>query len=139
MCRGEPTWPNVVLTTGLTQEMFRNQVNQVCEPIRTLIHQRVTLFTLSHSPENAYKCLEYILNQYEDEHSRHVPSDVRRLPLPRLFTILPKPSVHWRYITISVNALSSFTRNPLPRGYVNQLALFQKIFNFNTLKVARKR
>lgn len=139
VCQGEPSWPKIVLTAGVTEEMLINRIEQECEPIRALINQRVTLATLSSSPEKAYKCLEYILNQYENEHSHFQPFHVRRLPLPRLFTILPTPSLHWRYITISANALSAFTKNRLPSGYFNQLTLFQEVFDFNALKTARRR
>lgn len=140
VCQGEPIWPNnVALSANLTEDMLRDRVNQECEPVRVLINQRISLITLSSAPERAYKCLEYILNQYEDEHSQHHLFDVRRLPLPRLFTILPKPSVRWRFVTISANALSVFVRERLPRGYVNQLELFQRVFNFSILKNVCKR
>ncbi|KAL0073303.1 hypothetical protein F4703DRAFT_1799776 [Phycomyces blakesleeanus] len=55
-----------------------------------------------------------------------MPFDVRRLPVLRLFSILPNPSVNWRSVAISVNALSAVVKNPLPRGYINQLQLFHE-------------
>ncbi|OAD70096.1 hypothetical protein PHYBLDRAFT_171485 [Phycomyces blakesleeanus NRRL 1555(-)] len=63
-----------------------------------------------------------------------MPFDVRRLPVLRLFSILPNPSVNWRSVAISVNALSAVVKNPLPRGYINQLQLFHEVFNFKLLR-----
>ncbi|KAI9481458.1 MAG: hypothetical protein EXX96DRAFT_618384 [Benjaminiella poitrasii] len=114
-------------------------IRQECEPIKVLMNQKISLVTLSFAPKSAYKALEYILNQYEDEHSQHHPFDVRRLSLPGLFAILPKPSVHWRFVTISAYALSAFVRERLPRDYSGQLELFQRVFNFNAFKNVYKR
>ncbi|KAI7894632.1 uncharacterized protein EV154DRAFT_478305 [Mucor mucedo] len=45
--------------------------------------------SMSATPEKAYKCLEYILKQYEQNRNQYHPFDVQGLPLPRLFSILP--------------------------------------------------
>ena len=138
ICLGEPRWPrDIALPTDVTEEMLQDIVNHECETLRVLINQMVSLATLSAAPQIAYKCLEHILNYYEDEHSQHKPFDVRRLPIPRLFIILPKPSVHWRFVTISANALTCFVRRSLPRSYVNQLRLFTDVFNFGKLRYKR--
>ncbi|KAI9475648.1 MAG: hypothetical protein EXX96DRAFT_273362 [Benjaminiella poitrasii] len=61
--------------------------------------------------------------------------DVRRLSLPRLSSVLPSPTYHWRFITISANALSAFLPGQsLPRGYVDQLQLFYTVFKFYKLR-----
>jgi hypothetical protein len=138
VCQGDPRWPDdLTLPEGLSEDSMKNYVDQECDPIRALIVQRVTLVNLSSAPEKAYKCLEYILNQYEDEHELHHAFDVRRLPIPRLFSILPKPAVHWRSVTISANALSVFVKNSLPRGYAKQLQFFYNVFNFKLLGYSR--
>ncbi|KAI9473846.1 MAG: hypothetical protein EXX96DRAFT_320842 [Benjaminiella poitrasii] len=64
--------------------------------------------------------------------------DVRRLSLPRLSSVLPSPTYHWRFITISANALSAFLPGQsLPRGYVDQLQLFYTVFKFHKLRFRR--
>ncbi|KAK4510683.1 dTDP-fucopyranose mutase [Mucor velutinosus] len=114
VCQGDPIWPNdLTIPSGFLEDAIKNRVDQECESV--------------------YKCLEHILNQYEGEHELHHAFDVRRLPIPRLFSILPTPSVHWRSLAISANALSVFVKNPLPRGYANQLRLFYQVFNFKLL------
>lgn len=125
VCQGEPKWPNnITLPENLIEDAMKNTVKQECDPVKALIDNKVILITLSSTPEKLYKCLEFILNRYEDEHLRYHPTDIRRRPLPKLFNILPKPATHWHSVTISVNALSSFVKNPLPRDYKNQLRLF---------------
>lgn len=134
VCQGDPKWPNKIsLPEGLTTDLLKNTVEQECKTMKNLINHRVTLISMSAAPEKVYKCLEYILKQYEQDHDQYHPFDVRRLPLPRLFSILPSPRLHWRSITISVNALSSFVKETLPRGYMNQLLLFNRIINFKVL------
>ncbi|GAA5802847.1 hypothetical protein HPULCUR_008322 [Helicostylum pulchrum] len=95
LCKGDPKWPdNIILPEGVTEDMMKNTIDQKCEPIRALIGQKVALTTLSSAPEKVHKCLKFILDQY-DGHAHHCLFDVQRLPLPRLFHILPKPTVHW--------------------------------------------
>lgn len=138
ICRGEPVWPaNIVVPPNYTEEMLKAGVDRECQRFQTLIGEKVTLHTLSKDPQIVYRCLEHILNQYEDEHSRHSSFDVRRLPLPRLFTLLPKPSVRWRFVTISANALCCFVKRPFPNGYVNQLQFFSSVFDFKKLRYHR--
>lgn len=123
---------------NLTEEMLKVGVDRECQRFRALISQKFTLHTLSKDPQILYKCLEHTLNQYEDEYSQHSSFDVRRLPLPRLFAILPKPSAHWRFVVISANALSCFIRRTFPNGYVNQLYLINNsVFDFNKLRYHR--
>jgi hypothetical protein len=74
-------------------------------------------------------------DELEKEHIDHKPYDVRRLPLPRRFQVLPNPSAHWRFVTLSVNVLSSFcVKQSLPRGYQSQLELFFRVFKFQKLR-----
>ncbi|OAD77845.1 hypothetical protein PHYBLDRAFT_164735 [Phycomyces blakesleeanus NRRL 1555(-)] len=94
----------------------------------------VTLLILLSAPENVYKCLEYILNQYEGKHELNYAFDIRRLPIPRLFSILLNHLMHWRSVVYSVNSLSAFVKNPLPKGYDNDLQLFYEVFNFKLLE-----
>lgn len=139
-----PRRTNMAKQCSFIGKFNRRYVKRPCELVRVLINQRISLTTLSSAPKRAYKCLEYILNQYKDEHSQHHLFDVRRLPLPRLFTILPKPSVHlnhsgiyimiWMLLQHIVRSRSSVTALSLISLYHQHLCLTQNCENSrNTL------
>lgn len=130
VCRGEPKWPTGVALSDDLKLKIRNE----CDPLRDHTTESVSLKSLSASPGNYICCFSHILSAYEEEHRNHSPFDVRRLPLPRLFSISPKPSCRCRFVNISVNALSCFVKESLPRGYENQLQMFHRIFDFTKLR-----
>ncbi|KAG0875676.1 hypothetical protein G6F15_010288 [Rhizopus arrhizus] len=100
-----------------------------------MIQTRVTLTTLPGSPNSFVPCLLNILSEYEIEHNNHKAYDVRRLPLPRLFSLSPTPGMHWRFVNISANALALFIKETLSQGYQNQLNMFYRDFNFKKLRL----
>ncbi|KAG2203207.1 hypothetical protein INT46_008991 [Mucor plumbeus] len=129
VCQGNPVWPKSIQLS----EGEQSRIKEVCMPLSTHIDVQVTLKSLSASPGKFVRFLAYILSEYEREHLAHNPYDVRRLPLPRLFTISPSPSFRWKFVTISTNSLCCFTKEKLPRGYNAQLDLFYKYFDFKGL------
>ncbi|KAI8971593.1 hypothetical protein BDF20DRAFT_885223, partial [Mycotypha africana] len=99
-----------------------------------LVEEKVTLLSLAADPVNSVKPLWFIQDYYEEEHSNRLAYDVRRLPLPHRFLPFPTPLVSWRFITISINALTPFLfPGRLVKGYWNQLEQFCKVFNFKKL------
>ncbi|GAA5812184.1 hypothetical protein MFLAVUS_005634 [Mucor flavus] len=130
ICKGSPTWPN----TELLNNEVKSTIQHLCEPWKNMISKPVTQVELSANPGNFIPFLMSLNAELEQEHINHKPYDVRKLPLPRRFCILPKPLFHWRFVTISVNALSYFVKLPLPRGYQAQLEMFFRIFKFEKLR-----
>ncbi|KAG2202838.1 hypothetical protein INT46_000497 [Mucor plumbeus] len=130
VCRGEPKWPASVTLSDDLKLRIRNG----CDSLRNHTTESISLKSLSASPGNYIRCFSYILSAYEEEHRNHSPFDVRRLPLPRLFSISPKPSCRCRFVNASVNALSCFVKESLPRGYENQLQMFHRVFDFTKLR-----
>ncbi|GAA5808627.1 hypothetical protein MFLAVUS_002019 [Mucor flavus] len=130
ICKGSPTWPN----TELLNNEVKSTIQHFCELWKNMISKLVTQVELSANPGNFIPFLMSLNAELEQEHIDHKPYDVRKLPLPRRFCILPKPLFHWRFVTISVNALSCFVKLPLPRGYQAQLEMFFRIFKFEKLR-----
>ncbi|KAI9260906.1 hypothetical protein EDC94DRAFT_673704, partial [Helicostylum pulchrum] len=71
--KGNPKWPSDTIAQQgyLYKDAVKERINQVRESLKNLVTQKVTLPSLSASPEKAYGCIKYILNQYEEEHSCH--------------------------------------------------------------------
>ncbi|KAI8987275.1 hypothetical protein BDF20DRAFT_255001 [Mycotypha africana] len=127
---GEPSWPASI---HLTEEVKSNII-AFCQPWKQRMGKRINLTTLSVNPGCFVPFLFLINDELEKEHAAHKSYDVRRLPLPRLFSVLPTASIRWRFVTVSVSALSCFTRQKLSRGYQDQLELFYRIFRFQSLR-----
>ncbi|GAA5815083.1 hypothetical protein MFLAVUS_008589 [Mucor flavus] len=130
ICKGSPTWPN----TELLNNEVKSTIQHFCEPWKNMISKPVTQVKLSANPGNFIPFLMSLNAELEQEHIDYKPYDVRKLPLPRRFFILPKTLFHWRFVTISVNALSCFVKLPLPRDYQAQLKMFFRIFKFEKLR-----
>ncbi|KAI9483863.1 MAG: hypothetical protein EXX96DRAFT_477245, partial [Benjaminiella poitrasii] len=136
ICQGTPEWPNT--TNDLNIQDIRQRITNFCLPLKDLLNIRATLVTLSQSPDKTIPLLLFLLAELEQDHRNSTPYDVRRLPLPRLSSVLPSPTYHWRLITISANALNAFLPGQsLPRGYVDQLQLFYTVFKFYKLRFRR--
>jgi hypothetical protein len=56
--------------------------------------KKVTLVELSADPGYFIPFLVSLNTEHEQEHIDHKPYDDRRLPLPKLFHVLPKPAPH---------------------------------------------
>ena len=133
VCKGSPEWPSDI---SLTEEI-KTSITSAFNSLRDLIDEPVTLKSLSSSPGKYVRCFRLVLESYEIEHRRHCSYDVRRLSLPRLFSLAPIPSCKWKYIAIDSNTLASFVRKSLPKGYRNQLDLYQEVFNLETSGVEK--
>ena len=131
VCQGDPVWPQGPIFT----EEKKRVVDEIFLPLKNTIPSRVTLATLSEYPNIFLPCLLNIISEYEIEHKNHKAYDVRRLPLPRLFSLSPTPDIHWRFVNISANALAPFIKESLPRGYENQLNMFRRVFDFKKLRL----
>ncbi|KAI8990959.1 hypothetical protein BDF20DRAFT_812481, partial [Mycotypha africana] len=134
ICKGEPKWPGKVKLSS--DDKLR--IDNLCKNFADLVEEKVTLLSLAADPVKFVKPLWFIQDYYEEEHSNHFAYDVRRLPLPHRFFPFPTPSVSWRFITISINALTPFLfPGRLVKGYWNQLEQFCKVFNFKKLGFRR--
>ncbi|KAG1152469.1 hypothetical protein G6F37_010787 [Rhizopus arrhizus] len=132
VCQGVSVWPQGPVFT----EERKQIVDETLLPLKNMIPTRVTLTTLSESPNSFVPCLLNILSEYEIEHNNHKVYDVSRLPLPRLFSLSSTLGMHWKFEKISANALAPFIKETLPQGYQNQLNMFYRVFNFKKLRLS---
>ncbi|RCI06871.1 hypothetical protein CU098_013908 [Rhizopus stolonifer] len=65
----------------------------------------------------------------EDEEKRQI--------VPRLFSLCPVPSLKWRFISLNPNSISAFAGIKLPNMYEAKREMFNKIFDFERLRISR--
>ena len=97
----------------------------------------VTLVTLSKHTQSFVLLLSHMLSYFEAEHVGRNPYHAARIPLARLSGLFPNPSMHFRSITMNINAICAFLSLTLPRAYNDQLEIFQRVMNFNKLRYSK--
>ncbi|KAI8987530.1 hypothetical protein BDF20DRAFT_850760 [Mycotypha africana] len=127
VCHGHPHWPENLELAAVD----KNRIELLCKQFEEFIPGEVTLVSLSAAPAKFVNALWNIQFTYEQEHIQHKPYDVRVLPLPQRFFLFPTPSLKWRFIAISLNALTPFMfPGKVAKGYTAQLEQFCKVFDF---------
>ncbi|KAG0787722.1 hypothetical protein G6F19_007506 [Rhizopus arrhizus] len=99
VCQGVSVWPQGLVFT----EERKQIVDETFLSLKNMIPTRVTLTTLSEPPDSFVPCLLNILSEYEIEHKNHKVYDVRRLPLPKLFSLSPTLGMHWSMDDLTPN------------------------------------
>ncbi|GAA5817815.1 hypothetical protein MFLAVUS_011372 [Mucor flavus] len=134
ICGGSPAWPEDV------PEIYnekKQEIDEICQELITIdIPRPVTLQSLAASPGSYIPTLATILQKNEQEHARITSNELDETP-PRLFSLVPAPSLKWRFIDINANVLAAFTRKKLPDTYATKLEMFQQVFDFKKLKIYR--
>ncbi|ORE03002.1 hypothetical protein BCV72DRAFT_180585, partial [Rhizopus microsporus var. microsporus] len=64
--------------------------------------------------------LEELCNESKDDKAK----------MPRRFSLMSTPSMHWRYISINAKALQAITKHKSDGTYEGSVNLFYSIFNF---------
>ncbi|KAL0146424.1 hypothetical protein V8B55DRAFT_1431939 [Mucor lusitanicus] len=126
--RGFAEWPS----KPFVNDDFKATVKRMCTPLQSLVVSPATLENMSANPQDYFLCLKQVSVAIEEQHSNHA-MDVRRVPPPRAFALLPTPTIRWPTVSLSCDAISSFMRKPRRRGYNQQLQLYYDIFDFSKL------
>ncbi|GAA5813881.1 hypothetical protein MFLAVUS_007369 [Mucor flavus] len=135
ICGGSPAWPEDV--PEIYNEM-KQEIDEICQELIIIdIPRPVTLQSLAASPGSYIPILATILQKNEQEHTRITSNELDETP-PRLFSLVPTPSLKWRFININANVLAAFTRKKLPDTYATKLEMFQQVFEFKKLKIDSK-
>jgi hypothetical protein len=83
--------------------------------------------------------LKFILRKYEQRHQASlVSTEAVQEALPLLFSIFPVSSMKWRFIAIDPSNLPQLSGIRHQRStYIENLKLFERVFDFKRLKVQR--
>ena len=70
--------------------------------------------------------------------SKQLSKGLRIAYLPKLFSIVPNPSMQWRFVSLNAEILASFfTTVDKPRRPEDYASVFFEIFDFNHLRVRK--
>jgi hypothetical protein len=130
ICKGDPKWPSGLDGSEKKEDVIEG-VNSI---LSRFIHEPISLESLSLNPGAASPVLTYILEEYEEDWRNAKPFNVRRFSLPRLFTLFPVSSLHWRSVIVDPGCLAVFAKLKIEKGYYGKLKMFKKVFKLDKLK-----
>jgi hypothetical protein len=123
---GVPVWPQGIEPT---LPLF-TIVDGLCSDLERVCPKPVTPQQLSASPGEFFPTLKAILESYESIHRDQGKSSSTQLP--RLFSLCPLPSFHWRCITLNAVLLASFFPSiQMPDCPAQYASVFHQVFNFD--------
>lgn len=104
--------------------------------LQPLMPNTCTLNALSEQPGKCIPVLYAVLQEYELEHEQNNRNETKILP--RLFSLAPQPSLHWRFVTINAKALKVLVgiKNDAA-DYEGNLELFNTVFDMDKYNFRR--
>lgn len=126
---GNPEWPSTVEPTLPLVAV----IDSICDDLEALVPKPATQERISASPGAYLPALKYILSCYEAEHRVAEASEEEPdyTSLPRLFSISPKPSTKWRFISINAELLASLLPIAAPNDPSDYAQVFFEVFDFS--------
>lgn len=79
---------------------------------------------------SVFPVLTAILKDYELEHAQ-VAAGKSAKTLPRLFSLTPQPSRHWRFVSVDAHSSAMLTRQSATRNYEQNLSVFTTVFDMD--------
>ncbi|ORE21534.1 hypothetical protein BCV71DRAFT_167843, partial [Rhizopus microsporus] len=86
-----------------------------------------TAKNLAASPTKFVPALAVIISELEKLCNEHKDDNTK---MPRRFSLMPTPSMHWQYISINAKALQAITKHKSDGTYEGNVNLFYSTFNF---------
>lgn len=114
-------------------------VDGICENLERYIPKLVTLETLASSPGRYIPALKYILKSYEEDHEAASANKMAAASgtIPRLFSLAPKPSMYWRFVSINAELLSSLLGLRAPANPGEYQRVFEEVLSFAPVGMTR--
>ncbi|KAI8092169.1 uncharacterized protein B0P05DRAFT_568363 [Gilbertella persicaria] len=97
------------------------------KPVTLTYKKKTNAYTNKNSSRNK-KTKKAKEKKQEDEEKRQI--------VPRLFSLCPVPSLKWRFISLNPNSISAFAGIKLPNMYEAKREMFNKIFDFERLRIS---
>lgn len=125
MIGGDPKWSKGI---DLISKRRIESFLQLCRTLKDQMPLPPTPKNLSAKPGAFIPFLAMLLSTLEDRFYNTPDEDKK----PRLFSLLPNPSLHWRYVHINTKALSSNIKDlKYSSGFHEEQKLFHQTFDFS--------
>ncbi|CAO3622485.1 unnamed protein product [Mucor hiemalis] len=126
------------------REQFMNYFNLQLLPLKANFPEIPLPFnkqTFAAHPGRLLPIFRYIMQTYEAYHQQHRTDDPLP-PLPKIFALHPNPSLKWKFMTMDVQTLKTYSsirapqnRDNTDQNYLYGLNLFNTVFNFDRLNI----
>lgn len=121
---GNPEWP--IKQFDLVSICKTAEVSTLCDELREKLPLPPTIGILASAPSKFVPTLSFIIAEIE----KLAASCNDPKKMPRSFPLMPKPSLHWRYVHINAKTLSSLTKTKSDGTYQGNVNAFYSIFDF---------
>ncbi|CEI99199.1 hypothetical protein RMCBS344292_13291 [Rhizopus microsporus] len=125
LINGESKWPIQYFDHASSQNIA--QILPICNGLQVRLSTPPTAKNLAASPTKFVPALAVIISELEKLCNEHKDDNTK---MPRRFSLMPTPSMHWRYISINAKALQAITKHKSDGTYEGNVNLFYSTFNF---------
>ncbi|KAG1173002.1 hypothetical protein G6F70_006985 [Rhizopus microsporus] len=125
LINGESKWPIQYFDHASSQNIA--QILPICNGLQVRLSTPPTAKNLAASPTKFVPALAVIISELEKLCNEHKDDNTK---MPRRFSLMPTPSMHWQYISINAKALQAITKHKSDGTYEGNVNLFYSTFNF---------
>ncbi|RCH93528.1 hypothetical protein CU097_009585 [Rhizopus azygosporus] len=125
LTNGEPKWPIKYFDLVTIQHI--EQILPIYDGLQARLPTPPTVKNLAAFPTKFVPALAAIISELEQLCVEHEDDNAK---MPRRFSLMPTPSMRWRYISINAKALQTITKHKSDGTYKGNVSLFYSIFNF---------
>lgn len=124
---GEPEMLQYLQSSSL--DLFMAIIT-IRDSLLPLMPRPCTTQEMAARPGRSLPVLRAILEEYRLQHSAAAaPKSTETLP--RLFSLGPSPSCHWRFVEVDAETLAVLLRLSYPRNHEQRLATFKAVFDLD--------
>lgn len=125
MVDGDPKWSKGI---DLVSKPRVDCLDQLCRSLKEQMPLLPTPENLSANPGMFIPFLARILSTIEDEFYQEDDEEKK----PNLYSLLPTPTLRWKYILVNAKSLACNTRGTrYVRGFQGEQELFHNVFDFS--------
>ncbi|CEI86448.1 hypothetical protein RMCBS344292_00888 [Rhizopus microsporus] len=125
LTNGEPKWPIKYFDLVTIQHI--EQILPIYDGLQARLPIPPTVKNLTAFPTKFVPALAAIISELEQLCVEHEDDNAK---MPRRFSLMPTPSMRWRYISINAKALQTITKHKSDGTYKGNVSMFYSIFNF---------
>jgi hypothetical protein len=120
---GNPKWPKQF---DLIHIRHVNQVFKIIQELKDRLVASPTTTNLTAMPTKFLSALGYVIGELEAICDNCTDTSI----MPRKFSLVPTPSLHWKYISINCKSLATIVKIKAGTTYEDNIKQFYSTFDF---------